>query len=169
MLALAASSDAAAPAKIGVQDQQAMVRLIKYLYAGYENGANDRKSFTETVAWDVDTGRMVERIDRCQQGTGDEIIDFDWPSNSQDPMIKNLSVTFAGGTAPDKGTVKVTFSQGEPKPVVIYYDMTLWQSDPLPHRWGVSNIRIQASDGNQDLRKWLKSELAGDCKKYDKD
>ena len=158
---------AAAPANgVGPQDIQSVVGLIKYLYAGYDNGANERKSFFETVPWDIETGRLIARADKCQQDTGDEIIDYDWPSDSQDPMIKNLSVTYEGSAGAGRATVKASFSQGGPKPVVIHYDMTLYQDAPLPRRWGVSNIRIQDSRGTDDLRKNLARILATDCKAF---
>ena len=65
--------------------------------------------------------------------------------------------------------VKATFGRGEGKPVVLHYDMTLWQDAPLARRWGVSNIRIEDADGKQDMLKNLKGILAGDCKKFAKD
>lgn len=164
-----APAHAAAPAKtngVSPQDQQSMVGLIKYLYEGYANGTADRKSFFETVAWDIDTGNLVARVEKCQQSADGELIDYDWPSDSQDPVIKNLSVMYEGSSKPGHATVRATFSQGEPKPVVIHYDMTLYQTDPLPHRWGVSNIRIQDSHKTDDLLKTLTRVLATDCKAF---
>jgi len=169
---LAIPSHAAAPAKangVTPQDQQAMVGLIKYLYEGYANGVADRKSYFETVPWDIDTGGIVAKLDKCQTVTGDQVIDFDYPSDSQDPMIQNLSVVYEGSTKPGHATVKATFGRGEGKPVVLHYDMTLYQEAPLARRWGVSNIRIEDADGKQDMLKNLKEILAGDCKTFAKD
>jgi len=166
LIFLSLGAPAGAASAVGPQDIQSVVGLIKYLYAGYDNGANERKSFFETVPWDIDTGRLIERAGRCQEQTGDEIIDYDWPSDSQDPMIKNLSVTFESSPAKDHATVRASFSQGGPKPVVIHYDMTLYQDAPLPRRWGVSNIRIQDSRGTDDLLKSLTRILATDCKAF---
>jgi hypothetical protein len=161
------TSAAAAPANtVTPQDIRSVVGLIKYLYAGYDNGANERKSFYETVPWDIDTGALIERAGRCQTQTGEEIIDHDWPSDSQDSIIKNLSVTYEGSSGPRRATVRATFSRDDPKPVVIHYDMTLYQEAPLERRWGVSNIRVQDSDGTDDLLKDLKSTLAGECKAF---
>lgn len=157
---------AAAAPGVGPQDIRSVVGLIQYLYAGYDNGANERKSFYETVPWDIDTGRLIERAGRCQEQTGDEVIDYDWPSDSQDPVIKNLTVTFEGSTSAGHATVRAVFSQGGPNPVVIHYDMTLYQDAPLPRRWGVSNIRIQDSRGTDDLRKFLARVLADECKAF---
>ncbi|MEJ1969070.1 MAG: hypothetical protein WDN03_10640 [Rhizomicrobium sp.] len=167
-LSLAAPAGAA-PAANGVspQDVRSMVGLIEYLYAGYDNGANERKSFFETVPWDIDTGRLIGRVDTCQRAGDGEVIDYDWPSDSQDPTIKNLSVTYEGGTRQGHATVRAAFSQGGPKPVVIHYDMTLYQDAPLPRRWGVNNIRIQDSRGTDDLLKNLSRILATDCKAFE--
>ena len=160
-------SATAAPANgVGAQDIQSMVGLIKYLYAGYDNGANERKSFLETVPWDIDTGNLIARVDTCQRAGDGEVIDYDWPSDSQDPVIKNLSVAFEGSSGAGHAAVRASFSQGGPKPVVIHYDMTLYQDAPLPRRWGVSNIRIQDSRGTDDLLKNLKRILATDCKTF---
>jgi len=165
-LSLGAPANAAPVNGVSPQDIQSVVGLIKYLYAGYDNGANERKSFFETVPWDIETGRLIERVDNCQRSGDGEVIDYDWPSDSQDPVIKNLAVTFEGSPAKDRATVRASFSQGGPKPVVIHYDMTLYQDAPLPRRWGVSNIRIQDSRGTDDLRKNLARILATDCKAF---
>ncbi|MEJ0024418.1 MAG: hypothetical protein WDN01_00195 [Rhizomicrobium sp.] len=163
---LSLGAPAGAASAVGPQDVRSTVGLIQYLYAGYDNGANERKSFFETVPWDIETGRLIGRVDTCQRSGDGEVIDYDWPSDSQDPVIKNLVVTFEGSPAKDRATVRASFSQGGPKPVVIHYDMTLYQNAPLPRRWGVSNIRIQDARGTDDLLKNLKRILATDCKAF---
>jgi len=134
LLTCGTTSSAAPASGVGPKDIRSMVGLIEYLYAGYDNGANERKSFFETVPWDIDTGALIARVDTCQRSGAGEVIDYDWPSDSQDPMIKNLTVTFEGSPAKDHATVRATFSQGDPKPVVIHYDMTLYQDAPLGRR-----------------------------------
>jgi len=166
LIFLSLSAPAGAASAVGPQDIQSVVGLIKYLYAGYDNGANERKSFFETVPWDIDTGGLIARVDTCERSGDGEVIDYDWPSDSQDPMIKNLSVTYEGSTGAGHATVRASFSQGGPKPVTIHYDMTLYQDAPLVRRWGVSNIRIQDARGTDDLRKNLSRILATDCKAF---
>ena len=153
------------------QDIKATAGLIRYLYDGYANGANERKSFMESVPWDIETGRLVERIERCSAAEGElDYFDFDWPSASQDPQIADLKVAYAGSPKPGIATVRASF--GEYKtPIVVEYDLTLYDSAPLPRRWGVSNMRVHTKDlkGTPDLLTALKSDLAGECKAYNKD
>lgn len=144
------------------QDAKAVVGLIKYLYAGYGNGANERKSFFETVPWDLETGRLIERVEQCERKEG-EVIDFDWPSDSQDPQIKNLSVAYSGTSAPNHATVRASFRSYGGQ-VVIDYDMHLY--DEAPRRWGVSDMRIRDDHGTNDLRKTLRHALTDECKGY---
>jgi hypothetical protein len=171
-LALAAPTDAAAAANgVTPADIKATTGLISYLYEGYANGAAERKSFFDTVPWDIETGRLVERVDRCSRVEGElDYFDFDWPSASQDPQILNLKVTYVGSTKPGLVTVRAAFVAYK-TPITIDYDMMLYDSAPLPRRWGVSNIRIHSKDlpNTPDLLTALKSDLAGECKAYNKD
>jgi hypothetical protein len=154
----------AAAGTVGAQDAKAVVGLIKYLYAGYGNGANERKSFFETVPWDPETGRLIERVEQCERKEG-EVIDFDWPSDSQDPQIKNLSVVYSGTPSPKHATVRASFGSYNAK-VVIDYDMYLYDEAPLPRRWGVSNMRIRDEHGTNDLLQTLRHALTDECKGY---
>jgi hypothetical protein len=152
----------AAAGTVGAQDTKAVVGLIKYLYAGYGNGANERKSFFETVPWDLETGRLIERVEHCERKEG-EVIDFDWPSDSQDPQIKNLSVAYSGSPSPKHATVRTSFGSYNAK-VVIDYDMYLY--DEAPRRWGVANMRIRDDRGTNDLLVTLRHALRDECKGY---
>jgi hypothetical protein len=168
-LAAICVSATAAPADNAVtpQDIKATTGLIRYLYEGYANGANERKGFFDTVPWDVETGRLVERVQRCSAVEGElAYFDFDWPSASQDPQIVGLKVTYAGSPKPGMVTVRAAFTHA-----TVDYDLTLYDSAPLPRRWGVSNMRVHAKDMGKmpDLLTALKSDLAGDCKAYNKD
>ena len=175
MAALAATGALAGAAPpdnaVTPQDIKAATGLIRYLYEGYANGANERKSFFETVPWAPETERLVSRIQQCEMKEGElDYFDFDWPSVSQDPQIADLNVTYAGSPRPGVATVRASFVAGT-APVSVEYDLTLYDSAPLPRRWGVSNMRVHAKDlGKEpDLLTALKSDLAGDCKAYNKD
>jgi hypothetical protein len=144
-------------------EQLPVVGLIKYLYAGYDNGANDRKSFFETVPWDIETGRLIERVDKCERKEG-AVIDFDWPSDSQDPQIRNLSVVYSGSPSPKQAAVRASFTSYNEQ-VVIDYDMDLYDAAPRRH-WGVSNIRIHDNHGTNELLKILHKVLTDECKGY---
>jgi hypothetical protein len=170
---LLAAPVVAAPAANGVTpaDIKATTGLIAYLYEGYANGAAERKSFFDTVPWDIETGRLVERVARCSAAEGElDYFDFDWPSASQDPQILNLKVTYVGSPKPGVVTVRAAFVAYK-TPITIDYDLMLYDSAPLPRRWGVSNIRIHSKDlaHTPDLLTALKSDLAGECKAYNKD
>lgn len=152
---------------IGSNDAKEVTALIEYLYAGYTNGAANRKSFFDTVPWDIETSRLVDRIRKCEAAK--ELLpyfDFDWPSASQDPEITNLTVTYLGSTTPGMATVRASF--GIPRqPTDIDYDMHLYQDTPLPRRWGVSNIRIHSQAlHSPDLLQAIGSNLAGECRGY---
>ena len=151
-------------ATVGPQDAGAVVGLIKYLYAGYDNGTNERKSFSETVPWNPETGRLMDRVDQCERKEG-EVIGFDWPSDSQDPQIKNLSVVYFGSPSPKHATVRASFESYKHK-VVVDYEMNLYDEAPLPRRWGVSNIRIRDDHGTNDLLKTLRQALKDECKGF---
>jgi hypothetical protein len=167
-LILGASGSAAfaSGGAVGPQDIKAVVGLIKYLYAGYENGANERKSFFETVPWDLETGRLIERMEKCERKV-EELggFDFDWPSDSQDPQIRNLSVVYSGSPSPKHAVVRASFGSHSSK-VVIDYDMYLYDEARLPRRWGVSNIRIHDNRGVSDLLQTLHQELQGECNAF---
>jgi len=156
--ALSLVSTTAASSQADGEDRKATVALIKYLYEGYANGANARKSFFDTVPWDIETGRLIDRADQCQRSTGDEILDFDWPSDSQDPLIRNLSISYEDKKGPQRSTVRATFIRYGNDRVVIHYDMMLYQSAPLPRLWGVHNMRIEDSRGASDLQHSLADE-----------
>lgn len=152
----------AAAGTVGPQDAKAVVGLIKYLYAGYDNGANERKSFFETVPWNPETGRLIDRVEQCERKEG-EVIGFDWPSDSQDPQIKNLSVVYSGTPSPKHATVRASFRSYDGQ-VVIDYDMHLY--DEAPRRWGVANMRIRDERGTNDLLETLRHALTDECKGY---
>lgn len=149
---------------VGPQDAKAVVGPIKYLYAGYDNGANERKSFSETVPWNPETRRLIDRVDQCERKEG-EVIGFDWPSDSQDPQIKNLSVVYFGSPSPKHATVRASFESYKQK-IVIDYDMNLYDDAPRQRRWGVSNIRIHDDHGTNDLLKTLRKFLNDECKGF---
>lgn len=149
---------------VGPQDAKAVVGLIKYLYAGYDNGANERKSFFDAVPWDPETGRLIDRVEQCERKEG-EVIDFDWPSDSQDPQIKNLSVAYSGTPSPKHATVRASFRSYDGQ-VAIDYDMHLYDEAPLPRRWGVSNMRIRDDHGTNDLLETLRHALTDECKGF---
>jgi hypothetical protein len=148
-----------AGAAVGPQDVKAVVGLIKYVYAGYANGANERKSFFDTVPWDLETGRLIERVDECERKEG-AVIDFDWPSDSQDPQIGKLSVVYSGSPSPKHATVRASFRSYNAR-VAVDYDLSLY--DEAPRRWGVSNIRIHDDRGTNDLLKTLRHVLNDEC------
>lgn len=164
LLATSAMAATGTADSVGPQDAKAVVGLIKYLYAGYGNGANERKSFFETVPWDIETGRLADRVQQCGRRKGEAIVDFDWPSASQDPQINNLSVVYSGSPSPRHATVRASFN-GQ---VVIFYDMYLYDDAPQLRRWGVSNIRIHdvPGIGNQDLLATLRHALSNECKGF---
>jgi hypothetical protein len=149
---------------VGPQDTKAVVGLIKYLYAGYANGANERKSFFDTVPWNPETEGLIDRVNECERKEG-EVMDFDWPSDSQDPQINDLSVVYSGSPAPKQATVRASFKSYRQK-VAIDYDMYLYDDAPLPRRWGVSNIRIHDDHGTNDLLKTLRRALNDECKGF---
>ena len=168
---LAPASAAPDARTVTPQDIKATTGLISYLYEGYANGANERKGFFDTVPWDIETGRLVARVEKCSAAEGElDYFDFDWPSASQDPQITNLKVTYAGSPKPGMVTVHASFGPAK-APTVVDYDLTLYDSAPLPRRWGVSNMRVHEKElkGTPDLLTALKSDLAGDCKAYNKD
>ncbi len=75
-LSFGASTGAAPVNAVGPQDVRSMVGLIKYLYAGYDNGANERKSFLETVSCDIDTGRLIALVDTCPRAGVCVVIEY---------------------------------------------------------------------------------------------
>jgi hypothetical protein len=152
----------AAASPMGAQDARAVVGLIRYLYAGYDNGANDRKSFFETVPWDIETGRLIDRIAQCERKEG-AVIDMDWPSDSQDPQIRKLSVVYSGSPSPKHATVRASFQSYDTQ-VTIDYDMYLYND--TPRRWGVSNMRIHDKNGTDDLLKTVHQALKDECKGF---
>ena len=171
MLALPAGAAAPDVKAVTPADIKATVGLINYVYEGYANGAAERKSFFDTVPWDIETGRLVERIQRCAPSVGEPgYFDFDWPSASQDPQLQNLKVTYVGNPKPGLVTVRATFVSFK-TPITIDYDLMLYDSAPLPRRWGVANMRVHSKDlpNLPDLLTALKSDLAGECKAYNKD
>jgi hypothetical protein len=147
---------------VGPQDAKAVVGLIKYLYAGYDNGANERKSFFDTVPWDIETGNLIERVDECERKEGD-VIGFDWPSDSQDPQIRKLSVVYSGSPSPRHAAVRASFASYNAQ-IIIDYDMYLY--DEAPSRWGVSNIRIHDDHGTKDLLETLRRVLKNECRGF---
>ena len=170
---LAFSADAAAPDVKAVTpaDIKATVGLINYLYEGYANGTADRKWFLDTVPWDLDTGHIVDRIQNCARVEGElGYLDFDWPSASQDPQLEHLKVTYVGSPKPGMVTVRATFVSFK-TPVTIDYDLVLYDSAPLPRRWGVSTMHLHSKDmpNLPDLLTALKSDLADECKAYNHD
>jgi hypothetical protein len=165
LLTISALAAFGAAGTIEPQDAKAVVSLIEYLYAGYDNGANQRKSFFQTVPWDIKTGRLIDRVEQCERKEG-EVIGVDWPSDSQDPQIKDLSVVYSGSPSTRHATVRASFLSYNEQ-VVIEYDMYLYDDSPLPWRsWGVSNIRIHDGDGTNDLLKTLRHALNNECKKF---
>ena len=165
LLTISALAAFGAADTIEPQDAKAVVSLIEYLYAGYDNGANKRKSFFQTVPWDIETGRLIYRVEQCERKEG-VVIGVDWPSDSQDPQIKDLSVVYSGSPSPRHATVRASFRSYNAQ-VVIEYDMYLYDDSPLPDRsWGVSNIRIHDDDGINDLLKTLRHALNDECKGY---
>ena len=160
----------ATPSEVAPADIEATTGLINYLYEGYANGAADRKSFFNTVPWDIQTGNLILKIQACERAEGElDYFDFDWPSASQDPQIQNLKITYVGSPKPGLVTVRAAFVSYK-TPITIDYDLMLYDSAPLPRRWGVSNIHLHSKDLDKipDLLTALNGDLAGECKAYNK-
>jgi len=122
----------------------APIDIVKSFYDGSNKPDWESPFFSGVVRGRYFSKSLRTAIDRAERkAKGEEWIDFDPISNSQDPGIYDLSISLIAD-APDKKTVRASFRyEQDPKSAHfdVFYDFVLEGT-----AWKVSDIRGQSSD-----------------------